>query len=406
MVGVIKGSDYNVIEGNTFYETGTNINDAHTAAFKINNSVGNIFRRNIVYDMDKFVGQIYNGQYNNAPQYNMFYHNTSYNSNKYKEEPAYGGNYVYSVYYAGQAITNNQVVNNIISESPNYAFGHGHHGYGTQYLQNNIYRGNHLYNITGDEVSRYAVGMTISSAQTNYSSEYYDNTNNDLSDPKFTNAGSNDFTLQSDSPCINTGLWLSTITSATGSGTSFVVGNPYFFTDGHGVITGDVIKTENGQSATITDITGSTITVDRSISWIQNEGIALDYEGSKPDIGAYEYSLSENCTNGIDDDGDGDIDCLDSDCPDSLTCNSTTIRITTDENATCKYCRDGVGGCDLDTTYDEMSGTFEDTGELDHITDVGIPCGASYLYHIRCMDGVGNKNGISAQANFNIAAGE
>ena len=123
------------------------------------------------------------------------------------------------------------------------------------------------------------------------------NANNDPNsptpaDPLFNDAASGDFTLQGTSPAINAGGWLTTITQATGSGTSFTVDDAGFFFDGFSIsgVTGSQIKTENGQSATVTgvDYGTDTLTVDTIISWTQNEGIGLDYNGNAPDIGANE----------------------------------------------------------------------------------------------------------------------
>lgn len=115
--------------------------------------------------------------------------------------------------------------------------------------------------------------------------------------PDFTDQPSRDYTLQAGSPAIDAGVWLTTITTANGSGTTFTAADPNWFYDGWGISgeTGDVIKTENGQSATITSINYSTgeITVGSSISWTQNEGIGLDYDGSGPDIGAEEVTVAE-----------------------------------------------------------------------------------------------------------------
>ena len=102
----------------------------------------------------------------------------------------------------------------------------------------------------------------------------------------------NDFTLQSDSPCIDAGSWLTTITSSTGNGTSFVVDDAYYFTDGYGIITGDEIQLEGiSSSVTITNVDygNNTITVDTSLSWTNGQGVGMAYQGSAPDIGAYEY---------------------------------------------------------------------------------------------------------------------
>jgi len=125
---------------------------------------------------------------------------------------------------------------------------------------------------------------------------YYNQENNSIEgNPDFTAPGLNDYTLTSESPARNIGSWLARIISASNPGgdTTFTVDDPNWFYDGWTLPgeAGDVIKTENGQSATITSINYSTgqIIVNIPISWTQDEGISLHYEGSKPDIGAWEY---------------------------------------------------------------------------------------------------------------------
>lgn len=98
-------------------------------------------------------------------------------------------------------------------------------------------------------------------------------------DPKFTDAANKDFTLQATSPCIDAGAWLTTITSATGSGNNFTVADANYFCDGFDIpgVTGDEIQIQ-GQNGTvrITDVNYSTrlITVNNNVSWTQGNGIA------------------------------------------------------------------------------------------------------------------------------------
>jgi hypothetical protein len=122
------------------------------------------------------------------------------------------------------------------------------------------------------------------------------------SDPLYINPGSPnwDLTLGANSPAINAGKTLVTITSATGSGTSFTVDEPLYFTDGKGIAEGDVV-TVGSTTTRITDITGSTVVVADSVSWAQEDGIYWNKDTS-PDIGAYPfrangYSISGTYTN-------------------------------------------------------------------------------------------------------------
>jgi hypothetical protein len=89
---------------------------------------------------------------------------------------------------------------------------------------------------------------------------------------------------------------LTTITSATGSGFSFVVDDAKYFMDGWGIIDGDLIQLEGKSSPVrITEVNygTKTITVDEEVSWTEGDGVAQPYNGSKPDMGAYEYEEGE-----------------------------------------------------------------------------------------------------------------
>lgn len=98
--------------------------------------------------------------------------------------------------------------------------------------------------------------------------------------------------LKPQSPCIDSGTYLTTITSSSGLGTSFVVADAGYFMDGWGIIEGDLIQLAGRtQRVRITnvDYDNNKITVERSISWNKGDGVSLPYSGSHPDIGAYEF---------------------------------------------------------------------------------------------------------------------
>ena len=77
---------------------------------------------------------------------------------------------------------------------------------------------------------------------------------------------------------------------------------------------------------------------------------------------------------------------------------------TTDATApvTCKYCVDGVDGCNSSTTYASMATTFTNTASTSHSTVASLACNASYVVHIRCTDGT-NANPTDATSSFNIS---
>lgn len=133
--------------------------------------------------------------------------------------------------------------------------------------------------------------------------EFRNNFTNDSSDPLFVStngigyaydAGNlPDFRLQSGSPCIDAGVFLATITSASGTGTSFTVDNSLYFSDGNQIVTGDTIQLE-GQTATAVvtsnDFENGILTFDPALTWVVGQGVSLSYSGTAPDIGAFEFS--------------------------------------------------------------------------------------------------------------------
>jgi len=125
--------------------------------------------------------------------------------------------------------------------------------------------------------------------------------------PQFVNAGEKfsdpmnytlpDLRLQASSPCKDKGTYLTTITSVTGSGTSFMVADAGYFMDGWGVsgVSGDIIQlfgTVQRARITSVDYTTDTITVNQVLSWTQGQGIGLSYAGAAPDAGAYEIGAT------------------------------------------------------------------------------------------------------------------
>jgi uncharacterized repeat protein (TIGR02543 family) len=105
-----------------------------------------------------------------------------------------------------------------------------------------------------------------------------------------------DFHLQSGSPAIDHGGFLTTTTSA-GQGTSIPVKDAGYFFDGYGIVDSDTIQLQ-GQSVTarIVSINSNTLVVDKSLTWSSGQGVSLAYQGSMPDAGAYEYGGGSTTT--------------------------------------------------------------------------------------------------------------
>jgi hypothetical protein len=77
---------------------------------------------------------------------------------------------------------------------------------------------------------------------------------------------------------------------------------------------------------------------------------------------------------------------------------STTLGLTTNENATCRY------ATTAGVPYASMSQTFATTGSLSHSTTVtGLVSGSSYSYYVRCQDTAGNPNTNDFVISFSVA---
>jgi len=107
--------------------------------------------------------------------------------------------------------------------------------------------------------------------------------------PLFTNLSSGDYTLSSNSPCIDAGGPLTT-TIGSGSGTQVPVKVAYFFFDGFDLTNGDQIIIGNNSPVTVqnVDYDNNILTINQSISWNAGDGVSLPYNGLAPDIGAFE----------------------------------------------------------------------------------------------------------------------
>jgi len=109
--------------------------------------------------------------------------------------------------------------------------------------------------------------------------------------PRFSKVEERDFTLQSTSKAIDAGGPALTTTVGSGSGTTLTLADAGFFIDGFGLVAGDMIQVGSNSPVQITSIDygKNTVTVARSLSWSNGQGVSLPYSGTRPDIGAHEY---------------------------------------------------------------------------------------------------------------------
>ena len=398
-VNVRDGSRYNVVKGNSFN------NPWHTALGVIGNAppgtvtggMINLVEDNTFDDTgsehtSNWCGPLVTRETNawdgNVPQLNsqetIIRLNTMANNGAFNIESITSEN----GYAAGNRIYNNTMYGNIRTIATSTS----------NVAPDNIFKNNIIYASTDYSLwinNTAASGFTFD--YNNISGGNFKfigtNTNRLEVNPLFTDQDNGNFTLTVDSPMIDAGDWLTTITSTNGSGTSFVVDDSTWYIDGWGIVTGDEIKLEDDlTSVTITGINygTNTITVDESVSWTQGDGVSLTYNGVSLDMGAIEYN------------SDAPPVCINT-TPNPAACESPLeYACVTDEPATCKFCYDGVGGCDSDTDYDTMPETFDTTGSTFHLESdtVVVPddCGAAYpTIFVRCKDAADNKAIVSVE---------
>lgn len=272
MVGHDGDDERNLVEGNRIaYASGCADNEIGGSGGTLASRY-NIIRKNMIYQngIYGFIIKVYSGQgtsINNHIYNNVFWYNGYTETESQKDW--FHNQYTHAILVTeSDNARDNRIKNNIFWDHPN------------------------LTNSSEAVINWSSVAPTMQELSDNWKG---------TSDPKFVNiSGTPDpdketqfsFYLHSDSPCIDNGGFLTTITSANGSGTQFVVDNAGYFMDGWGIIEGDTIQLE-GQSdtATITTVNydTNTITVDTSLTWTQGLGISLEYNGTAPDIGAYEF---------------------------------------------------------------------------------------------------------------------
>ncbi len=266
----------NVFENNRVQYAGFNYNTPH--GLELDGPDANIIRRNVFYGNSYSGLTIYGAKVGSS-----HFWGSNYVSGNTIALNGFGQRYI-TLFNAGVPYqtndvlvwkpavtvantTNNFFVNNVFSD--NYA--DGVWGAGESFATAVIdYRGNTNYSMATAKYADTNDGGAWSSTQPN-------------------------FALTSSSPAIDAGTWLTTITSASGSGTSFNVANAgWFFAGltaaGH-TVPGDTIQLQGQTGAeTITAISGNTITVNSSLTWTNGQGVSLSYSGSAPDVGAFEYS--------------------------------------------------------------------------------------------------------------------
>ena len=287
-------SGYNLFEYNVLVNTKTPSDTSSAPAMKVN-GIGQIVRRNFIYNnhSNAIITANGDGGSNGYVGNNHIYHNVMYNN----------GRAAWALFFnSSNGVTNdnNVCMNNIMYEnrtnttsSSNDAeiiySNSGLLGRGNRTTNNFMMKSN-----SGDS-------KVFTVEDKNNSLSWYENTypqefsNNMQQNPDFASAQLRsvvDFKLSPSSPAIDAGAYL-TATTSSGSGQTIPVQDANFFTDGFGVIPGDIVKIGTGNVAQVlaADYVNQTITVDKSISWSRGDQVSLNFNGAAPDVGAYEDGM-------------------------------------------------------------------------------------------------------------------
>ena len=329
LVGVRCG-DYNVIRNNYFanplqkigevYDCGV---DTRAVPNSFNSTKHNLFESNVFADTAEHYsasggsGIQYSGQ-DGIIRKNVFYHgNIGLGMQSYGDEALYTDhNRVYhNVFYnndgagifLGAGVSSNHFKNNILFLNTGCVPDCGSTTAGqilylrsssggpswtsTLFSHNNIF-----YQQPGQAVIEEAYDTSFSLAAFNAQvAPIFVNSREE--DPQFVNAAGFDFHLQNTSPMINAGAFLTTTVEAQTNSTTMRVEDAAYFYDGYGIVgeQGDLIQLQGGTATArvvAVNYSTQTLTLDRPLAWTAGQGIALQFGGSAPDIGAFETSLS------------------------------------------------------------------------------------------------------------------
>lgn len=312
---VIQESDRNLVQDNTFTK-------GRHSLFSLRCGNYNVIRGNSFNNPDQKAGEIYDCEGTSdapikldATKYNLI------ESNRFSYTRAASADYRYNgIQYSGQ---NGIVRRNVFYE--NQGGGLNFQVYSNEALHNNSHR---IYNNTFFNNRCYAVAASGNSSPSQYFNNrvknniFYRNVgcngesaqtnvgnttavileNNGVlsTSPSFVNESTNDLRLNLGSSMIDAGTFVA-LTAGAGSGTQMTVDDAGYFFDGNGIPgeVGDLIQlTGQSQTARITAINYATktLTLNQSLTWTDRQGVHLAYTGSRPDMGAYEYSTGSNTT--------------------------------------------------------------------------------------------------------------
>ncbi len=165
-------------------------------------------------------------------------------------------------------------------------------------------------------------------------------------DPEFVDEANRNFRLVQTSPAVDSGGFLTRVVGADTNATVVVEDASYFY-DGYGIegVVGDVIRLEGQPDSAVVlsvDYANNTLTLDQPLSFTDGQGVALNFTGTAPDIGAYEFGM-DDCTG---------------DCTGAGGGGAGAGGAGGDDSG-------GQGGCDQTANCDRANGGSETAGQVD-----------------------------------------
>ncbi len=293
-VMIVHNTDHNLIERNVIVSAGEESRTAGNG-LKFAGGANNILRHNTFYANRTAGIDIHTQSYGVEhawAKWNVLYNNTSCGNGLGSWN---AGGLSFTVYAAGAEhdLKDNVILNNIlVTNNPKEIYIGTVAGAEAQ-MGPNVYENNLVFH--NDPGTPSIINMswpklyTVAEVEALPDSEFKNNI--DL-DPLFVDPKNLDFHIQPSSPAIDAGRHL-TYTIGSGTGTQIRVHNANYFCDGFGIVNGDLMQLQ-GQTIRArileVDYQNNTLTVERPLSWVDGQGVSLAYEGSAPDIGAFEFN--------------------------------------------------------------------------------------------------------------------